>query len=252
MFEARYSGFWCSQPRHALFLRWLVLAGLMGFGAWMSWDMGLLQRLLLADQTRIGVLITLLFVLGSAHCAVRSWFLSVQQEALESLVCHAAEGRLEVRDGRLFAAREPLAPSLAGSYLAGAVSRGEAPGNHPEPDQQLLAQVMAEQARGQHEAGWFVASSLVKLGLLGTVIGFLLMLAPVTTLESFDQSQIQHLLRQMTVGMGVALSTTLFGLVGTILLGIQYLLVDRASDRLVAQTVHFADAFLGARRAGDG
>ena len=103
---------------------------------------------------------------------------------------------------------------------------------------------MAEQARGQHEAGWFVASSLVKLGLLGTVIGFLLMLAPVTALESFDQSQVQNLLRQMTVGMGVALNTTLLGLVGTLLLGMQYLLVDRAADRLVAQTVHFTEACL--------
>ena len=103
---------------------------------------------------------------------------------------------------------------------------------------------MAEQAHGQHEAGWFVAGSLIKLGLLGTVIGFVLMLAPVTTLESFDQSQVQGLLKQMTVGMGVALNTTLIGLVCTLLLGIQYLLVDRAADRLVAQTVHFTESLL--------
>jgi len=58
---------------------------------------------------------------------------------------------------------------------------------------------------------------------------------------------VQNLLQQMTVGMGVALNTTLLGLVGTLLLGMQYLLVDRAADRLVAQTVHFTESCLSLR-----
>ena len=31
---------------------------------------------------------------------------------------------------------------------------------------------------------------------------------------------------------------------GTLLLGMQYLLIDRAADRLVAQTVHFTESCL--------
>lgn len=245
MLQLRHSRFWLSQPHYALFLRWLILAGLIAFGAWVAWDMSILQRLLLADKTRIGMLITFIFVFGSIHCAARSWFLSQQQEALESIVRLAAHGPPRIREGRLWFDAQPLSPSLAESYLAGAIAKRDITlANSPASDQQLLAQVMAEQARGQHEAGWFVASSLVKLGLLGTVIGFLLMLAPVTTLESFDQSQVQNLLKQMTVGMAVALNTTLLGLVGTLLLGMQYLLIDRAADRLVAQTVHFTESCL--------
>jgi NADH:ubiquinone oxidoreductase subunit 5 (subunit L)/multisubunit Na+/H+ antiporter MnhA subunit len=221
------------------------LAGLIAFGAWMAWDMYILQRLLLADKTRIGMLITVVFLFGSIHCAARSVFLSRQQEALESIIRMTAQDVPQLRDGRLLFDQQTLTPSLAEAYLVGALSkRSLASPDAPASDQQLLAQVMAEQARGQHEAGWFVANSLVKLGLLGTVIGFLLMLAPVTTLESFDQSQVQNLLKQMTVGMGVALNTTLLGLIGTMLLGIQYLLIDRAADRLVAQTVDFAEAYL--------
>jgi len=241
----RHSGIWISQPRYTLFLRWLILAGLIAFGAWMAWDMYILQRLLLADKTRIGTLITIVFLFGSIHCAVRSVFLSRQQEALESIIRMASGNLPQVRDGRLSFDQQTLMPSLAEAYLVGAISkRSLASPDAPVADQQLLAQVMAEQARGQHETGWFVANSLVKLGLLGTVIGFVLMLAPVTTLESFDQSQVQNLLKQMTVGMGVALNTTLLGLVGTMLLGIQYLLLDRAADRLVAQTVDFAETHL--------
>lgn len=245
MLHLRHSRFWLAQPRYALFLRWSMLAGLIIFGAWVAWDMQVLQRLLVADTTRIGLLITVIFILGSLHCAARSLFLSRQQEALETIIRLTMDGPPRVRDGRLVFGGQPLPPSLAESYLAGAIAkRSTEPAHSPPPDQQLLAQVMAEQARGQHEAGWFVAGSLIKLGLLGTVIGFVLMLAPVTTLESFDQSQVQNLLKQMTVGMGIALNTTLVGLVGTLLLGMQYLLIDRAADRLIAQTVHFTESCL--------
>ena len=245
MLHLRHSRIWLAEPRYALFLRWSVLAGLIAFGGWVAWDMQILQRLLVADRTRISLLITIIFLLGSLHCAIRSLYLSRQQEALEAVIRQARHGPPQVRDGQLFFAKRPLQPSLAESYLAGAVAkRSTEAGTAPPPDQQLLAQVMAEQARGQHEAGWFVAGSLIKLGLLGTVIGFVLMLTPVTSLESFDQSQVQNLLKQMTVGMGVALNTTLMGLVGTLLLGMQYLLIDRAADRLVAQTVHFTESCL--------
>ncbi|MCB1773382.1 MAG: MotA/TolQ/ExbB proton channel family protein [Gammaproteobacteria bacterium] len=245
MLHLQHSRFWQPQPRYGLFLRWLVIAGLIGFGAWVAWDLHLLQRLILADQTRIGLLITVIFVIGSLHCAIRSLFLSRQQEALETIIRIATDTAPTIRKGRLLFGGQELPPSLAEAYLAGAIAKqASSAANSPPTDQQLLAQVMAEQARGQHEAGWFVAGSLIKLGLLGTVIGFVLMLAPVTTLESFDQSQVQGLLKQMTVGMGVALNTTLIGLVCTLLLGIQYLLVDRAADRLVAQTVHFTESLL--------
>lgn len=245
MLHLRHSRIWSAEPRYSLFLRWSLLAGLIAFGAWVAWDLQVAQTLLAADETRISLLITVVFLLGCLHCAVRSLYLSQQQEALEALVRQSQAGPPQIRAGQLYFGDRPLAPSLAESYLAGTIAK-PAPDteNGKPPDQQLLAQVMAEQARGQHEAGWFVAGSLIKLGLLGTVIGFVLMLAPVTALESFDQSQVQNLLKQMTVGMGVALNTTLVGLVGTMLLGMQYLLIDRAADRLVAQTVHFTESCL--------
>jgi len=53
-------------------------------------------------------------------------------------------------------------------------------------------------------------------------------------LQSFDPAQSQELLRSLTAGLGVALLTTMVGLVGNILLGLQLTRLDRFADVLVA------------------
>jgi hypothetical protein len=52
--------------------------------------------------------------------------------------------------------------------------------------------------------------------------------------QSFDPSQSQELLRSLTAGLGVALLTTMVGLVGNVLLGLQLTRLDRFADALVA------------------
>ena len=51
----------------------------------------------------------------------------------------------------------------------------------------------------------------------------------------------QDLLQQMSAGMGVALYTTLTGVVASMVLGLQYLLLDRSADQLVAGAVQFGE-----------
>lgn len=72
------------------------------------------------------------------------------------------------------------------------------------------------------ETGWFVSDLLLKLGLIGTVIGFILMLNSITLIENFDLTMMHNLLQQMSGGMKVALYTTLSGLISSILLSLQY------------------------------
>ncbi|MEJ2455586.1 MAG: MotA/TolQ/ExbB proton channel family protein [Candidatus Thiodiazotropha sp.] len=229
-----------SIPAYSLILRWLLLAGLMLFAGWVLWDQGLLQRILVSDPTRITLLIALLFLAASGHCALRSLYLSAEQEALQRIALGIDDGRPPLRSDSSL-----LDGSLSGEFLRSVLCKpGDPAAGEGGRDCQLLAQVMAEQARGQHEAGWFVSGLLLKLGLLGTVVGFVLMLAPVAALESFDLSDIQGLLQRMTGGMGVALNTTLLGLSCSMLLGLQYLMLDRAADRLVAAAVHLAETRL--------
>tara|TARA_Y100000996_G_C22491351_1_gene630329 strand:- start:422 stop:1033 length:612 start_codon:yes stop_codon:yes gene_type:complete len=71
------------------------------------------------------------------------------------------------------------------------------------------------------DAGWYIVDLLIKLGLVGTVIGFIIMLSSIVTIENFDLSLMQTLLQKMSAGMMIALYTTLTGLVSSILLAFQ-------------------------------
>lgn len=216
-----------SQTTYGLFLQWLLLFGLLAFITWLFWDQGLLQRVLISDPTHITLIILFLFLIATGHCATRSLFLSHEQNALGQIIESVATNPPGSGSHRWWADQIPNSTSLSGQLISGVVVKHDAhPNNQDRSDTQLLTQVMAEQARGQHEVGWFVCGLLVKLGLLGTVVGFVIMLAPVAELESFDLSVIQGLLQRMTTGMGVALNTTLMGLSCSMLLGMQYLMLD--------------------------
>lgn len=71
------------------------------------------------------------------------------------------------------------------------------------------------------DLGWFIVDLLIKLGLIGTVIGFIIMLSSIALIEDFDLSLMQSLLKNMSSGMMVALYTTLTGLLSSITLSFQ-------------------------------
>ena len=74
--------------------------------------------------------------------------------------------------------------------------------------------------------GYLAIDVLLKLGLTGTVIGFILMLLPIGEIQDFDPKVLQQLLSTMSGGMAVALYTTLTGLVTSMLLKFQYFILD--------------------------
>ncbi len=67
----------------------------------------------------------------------------------------------------------------------------------------------------------FIVDLLIRLGLIGTVIGFILMLQSVTSIDNFDIGLMQDLMKNMSTGMMVALYTTLTGLITAIILMFQ-------------------------------
>ena len=67
------------------------------------------------------------------------------------------------------------------------------------------------------------------------------MLGSVANTASLDVNTMQKVLRQMSSGMGTALFTTLAGLIGSILLGLQYLLLDKGSDELIHRVIRVAE-----------
>ena len=87
-------------------------------------------------------------------------------------------------------------------------------------DRNAPLDLLLEQSHGpNHTAGW-VNGIQLKLGLLGKVIGFSMLALNIGQLQNFDPAQSQELLKSLTVGLGIALLTTMVGLVGNILLGL--------------------------------
>jgi len=180
----------------------------------LTWDLGLLPTVLLGDRTRISVLLLIITALVSLHCAYRSYKLS----------------RLETELTAWQAGKQNLDNSLLSTDLP-LMTRQQ------EKNLSLNGELLAEHFHYQHAFGWFAAGAMIKLGLLGTVIGFIMMLTSISGLDSLDIEQVQRLMQQMTQGMMVALNTTLLGLVGSMILGVQYLFLDHCADQLLVRTM---------------
>lgn len=78
------------------------------------------------------------------------------------------------------------------------------------------------------DIGVLAASTCSKLGLLGTVIGFIMMVLGLHNLNLANPESIHTMVSSMAYGIGVALYTTLVGLVCNMLITIQYFLLERA------------------------
>ncbi len=237
-----------TEPSYRMFHQWLILFVSLCFVCFVLWQEGLIGQLIVNDPSRISIIIGLLFLVGTAHCGFRSRKLAWELRALHEIIRYRQSNRAAtpmVSGDELFIGERRFADSLAKSYFSSSLKSRYSEGLRARKTENAqLTEVLSEHARGQHEMGWFVSGLLVKLGLLGTVIGFILMLRSVLSLETIEFNDVQALLGEMTVGMAVALNTTLMGLVTSMLLGLQYLMLDRGADKLIADAVFFTESEL--------
>jgi len=89
-----------------------------------------------------------------------------------------------------------------------------------------LAKQKTDQLNNAIETGWFASDLCLTIGMIGTVIGFIMMLAGFGAVDAKDASSIQNLMSSMSSGMATALYTTLAGLICSSLLKIQYFNID--------------------------
>ncbi|MFZ2986455.1 hypothetical protein [Ideonella sp.] len=205
-----------SRPAEAeaLWFEWLALGGMLVFGAWLLGVRGVWALLLGADPTGLTLVIILVFVAATLWSGQRSRELEQQRRWL-----------LRAREGGAASAPDDL-PGWAGDYLRALAA---APKDAGAPLDLLL-----EASHGPHHTAWWVNGIQLKLGLLGKVIGFSVLALQIGQMQGFDAAQSQELLKSLTAGLGIALLTTMVGLVGNILLGLQLTRLDRFADRLVA------------------
>jgi len=189
-----------SEP---LWLEWLALAGVLGFATWLLGARGVWALLLRSDPTGITLVIIVVFATATLWCGARAGQLQRERAALAD------------------------AAGWAGDYCAALAA--------PGGDSATALDLLLERTHGPHASAWWVNGLQLKLGLLGKVIGFSILALTIGQVQSFDPAQSQELLRSLTSGLGVALLTTMVGLVGNILLGLQLTRLDRFADAIVAE-----------------
>lgn len=189
-----------------LWLEWLTLCGAFAFCTWLLGLKGVWALLLGADPTGLTLVILAVFLCTTLWCGQRSR--ELQRQRL--LLAQPLQARIGERS---------WAADYAEAWRA---------------DAGTAADLLLEHSHGPHGTAWWVNGIQLKLGLLGKVIGFSMLALSLGKLQSFDPSQSQDLLRSLTGGLGVALLTTMVGLVGNILLGLQLTRLDRFADALVA------------------
>jgi MotA/TolQ/ExbB proton channel family len=216
-----------------LLLEGMLLLLVIAFAFFGAWRYGLLFQAWASDHTGISVAITLVFLIAAGHgsiCVVRL------SGALNHLV---AVQRQIAADGALGA--RALPDGCVSRYIRDLRTKATLSGPRGI-DQGLLLDSFESELKQGHLFGWFVSDFLLSLGLLGTVVGFIVMLGPGSGLDAGDRSTLEGALASMSGGMAVALYTTLAALIGGMLLKIQCFLLDGAVDELVRDTARLTEA----------
>ncbi len=232
-----------AQPEHSLLLRWLILTGLIAFALIVSWNEGIISLLFSVDQSKICWVIALAYLLVTLHCARRIYILSLQTNLsmqVENIVKNEAKLDLAIDDKKVAINSNITLPDCFMAEYIRDLHYRYTNKNNPEEfgSASDLINVYESRLKGPQEIGWFVSDMMLKLGLLGTIIGFIFMLGSVANITDFDVSGMQKILKHMSNGMGTALYTTLTGLSCSILSAMQYHMLDRHADELIELTRH--------------
>ena len=182
------------QPKSTGLLRSLLLLVLILFGFWVLNDQGLVAIVLEGDKSHISKAILSLWVIVSIY-----WIYISRNIYLEkSFLANSAKSK----------------KILSINKYINSLKQGK--------DKELLLRIFEAEYAKKLSYGWMAADISLKLGLLGTVIGFILMLQPISELNNTSPEELKLALSAMSSGMAVALYTTLTGLISSILIRLEF------------------------------
>ena len=175
-------------------LRSLLLLVLIVFGVWILDERGLLAVVLEGDKSQISTVIACLWIISSIYWLYLSKIISDERNSFENM---------EFKNKKLLVTR-----------FLNSLKKNE--------DKDVLINAFESEFEKKISYGVVASDVALKLGLLGTIIGFILMLKPIADLNSTSPEDLKMALSSMSSGMAVALYTTLTGLIVSTLLRIQF------------------------------
>jgi hypothetical protein len=230
---------------HLPLLRWLMFTGVCVFGFVLIWYYGLFRLMLASDKTYISSIIVILYAATCIHCFVRTVAISRESDRAHrvlSLVSHGGPNLRVVGQDVVAPDGAKLPSGHITTHIRNIILKAGLQGGRI--DQTLLLRGLADALRGPNQLGSFASDSLMKLGLLGTIVGFILMLAPIAGLDAADKASMKLSMGLMSDGMAVAMYTTLAGLIGSILVQTQYYMLDEATAKLFALATDLTEVFV--------
>ena len=182
-----------------------------------AWGGGLVSRVIEADSTHLVLVIAGVFVIG---LALACW--------------HVFETSREINRARSL---DPAPGSIAASYLAKTAGKDA-------QSRQILGSSLRLKLSQRITLVRHIGNSLVFLGLIGTVIGFIIALSGIEADAVADIGAVAPMVSTLIDGMSVALFTTLVGAVFHVWLTMCY-------QVLATGTVNLANAIIETAETGD-
>jgi len=232
---------------HVPLLRWLIFTGVCVFAFVVAWQYGLVRMMVVGDKTYISTIIGVLYVAASLHCLLRTSTISRELDTAQRVQAMIGHGspHLRVEGSDVVTAQATRLPhGVVTDHIRNLILKASLQGEEHRLDQTLLLRGLADSLRGPNQLGSYAGDALMKLGLLGTVIGFIMMLAPIAGLDAADHASVRTSMGLMSDGMAVAMYTTLTGLIGSILVQTQYYMLDKATQRLFAIATNVTEVFV--------
>lgn len=86
--------------------------------------------------------------------------------------------------------------------------------------------------KNNYDTPWFISESCLSVGMIGTLIGFIIMLgSSFANVDPGNIDSMKSLITSMAAGMSTALVTTLVGLVASLALKIQIVILEHNSEK---------------------
>ena len=227
-------------------LKWLLINSLFIFCLIGFYYFGLIQSMLSSDKSYISFVILIVYFITSLHALIKIFNISSEIRNI-----FIVKDKIETNEKNIISIEDLKGLFLINDskknykyfyqeYISNIITKTQKTDNK-NFDQQILLQLFADKLNKQLKIGLLVSDMMLKLGLLGTIVGFILMLAPISNIDAYDVSTLKTALSSMSGGMAIALFTTLAGLVGGILLRTQYYLLDEANEELFSNIAQISE-----------
>ena len=236
---------------------WLLITSFSVFGFLVVWDLGLLRTVVALDRSYVTSIIFGLLVLSTCHAAWHIFKYSVQIESLRDSPTIGINGVAENKPAGNAAAvsQHTLHRPRINTPVSSQAHTTRSDASEDDSRQELTyagnpqnaaehrarlensIEIAAERYRSPVDLGWFLVDLAIRLGLVGTIIGFILIFTSLTSVSIDGADGLKELMIAMSGGMGTALFTTLGGLIAGTIMSFQYLILGRQTEHLIGAIV---------------